>query len=179
MLAMKRPPVPVVVQQHVDDVVSLRNSRTYLVAAPHVRLHQLRRLDDRLAAHLDGLAVAGEYGAKLASMALESPETGEVFTAIVRAIEDRNAVGLDKLIALSEAIPASRRGTLSAFGWVSAASLRGITRALLKSPNAWRREIGLAASPKPGSGLAFCPQPFYDAPCPAPFASSSPAPSTT
>lgn len=144
-MAIARAPIPVVVQQHADDAAMLRNTRSHLVGAPHVRLHQLRRLDERIAGHLDGLAVAGEYGSKLALAALESPGPGEAFTATVRAIEDRDGARLDKLITLSEALPASRTGVLSAFGWVSAASLRGITSALLQSPDACRREIGLAA----------------------------------
>ena len=95
MTIVIRAPVPVVVQQHAEEAATLRNTRSYLVSAPHVRLHHLRRLDDRLAAHLDGLAVAGEYGSKLTTAALENPGSGETFTAAVRAIEDRNAAGLD------------------------------------------------------------------------------------
>ena len=140
-----RAPIPVVVQQHAEDVAMLRNTRTFLVSAPHVKLHQLRRLDDRLAAHLDGLAVAGEYGSKLAAAALERPGRGEAFTATVRAIEDRDVLGLDRLLAIAEAVPGSLSGVISAFGWVSAANLRGISKSLLDSPSPLRRQIGLAA----------------------------------
>ena len=140
-----RAPIPVVVQQHAEDVAMLRNTRTFLVSAPHVKLHQLRRLDDRLAAHLDGLAVAGEYGSKLAAAALERPGRGEAFTATVRAIEDRDVLGLDRLLAIAEAVPDSLAGLISAFGWVTAASLRDITKSLLDSPSALRRRVGLAA----------------------------------
>ena len=140
-----RAPIPVVVQQHAEDVAMLRNTRTFLVSAPHVKLHQLRRLDDRLAAHLDGLAVAGEFGSKLAAAALERPGRGEAFTATVRAIEDRDVLGLDRLLAIAEAVPDSLSGVISAFGWVSAASLRGISKSLLDSPSPLRRQVGLAA----------------------------------
>ena len=142
---MKRESIPTVVQQHAQDAASLRNARTSLVRAPHVKLNQLRRLDDRLAAHLDGLEVAGEYGSQLATAALESPGRGEVFTAAVRAIEGRDPAGLDRVIALVQALPDSPSGLMSAFGWVSAASLRGITSALLASPDPFRRRIGIAA----------------------------------
>ena len=140
-----RAPVPVVVQQHAEDAAMLRNTRSVLVSAPHVKLHQLRRLDDRLAAHLDGLAVAGEYGSQLASAALDRPGRGEVFTATVRAIEDRDVLGLDRLLAIAEAVPESLAGVISAFGWVTGASLHGITKSLLDSPSALRRQVGLAA----------------------------------
>ena len=55
-------PIPTVVRQHVEETAILRNTRSVLVRAPHVKLHHLRRLDDRLAAHLDGIAVAGDFG---------------------------------------------------------------------------------------------------------------------
>ncbi len=123
----------------------LRNSRTSQISAPHFKLHQLRKVDDRLVAHLDGLEVAGEYGFMLAESALERPGRGEAFTATVRAIEGRDVLGLDKLLAIAEAAPASLPGVLSAFGWVAKASLRGITKAFLESLSPLRRQVGLAA----------------------------------
>lgn len=153
-----RPPIPVVVMQHVEEAAHLRHVRSVLVRAPHVRLLHLGRLDERIAAHLDGIAVAGEHGTGLAQQALERPGTGEVFVATVRAIEDRDATRLDKLLAIAEAVPASRAGLLSAFGWVSAADLQGIIKALLQATQAWQREVGLAACAMhgvdPGSVLA-------------------------
>jgi len=62
MLATTSQPIPLVIQQHAEESAHLRHMRSVLTAAPHVKLHHLRRLDDRLAAHLDGLAVAGEFG---------------------------------------------------------------------------------------------------------------------
>ncbi len=158
MQTLARPPILTVVQQHQEEAACLRATREVLVRAPHVRLHQLRRMDDRIAAHLDGLAVAGEFGTKLCEAALESPGVGEVFAATVRALEDRHAASLARLISLAEAEPAAERGLFSAFGWVSAASLRGITRELLASRSAFQRSVGLAACSMhqvdPGSALA-------------------------
>jgi uncharacterized protein (TIGR02270 family) len=138
-----RPPIPVVVMQHAEESAMLRHMRSVLVRAPHVKLHQLGRLDERIAAHLDGLAVAGAYGRRLLQTALAEPGAGEMFAAAVRAIEDRDAQTLDKLLAVAEALPELRRGLGSAFGWVSASALRGIGRALLESASPFRRELGL------------------------------------
>lgn len=60
MLANLLEPIPHIIQQHAEEAAHLRHMRSNLVSAPHVKLRHLRRLDDRLAAHLDGLAVAGE-----------------------------------------------------------------------------------------------------------------------
>ena len=145
MLSLVREPISAVLHQHAEDAAALRNSRSLLASAPHVKLRHLLRLDDRLAAHLDGLAVAGEYGSQFALAALDRPGRGEIFTATVRAIEDRDASELDKLIAIAEAVPESRHGLVSSFGWVSASALRGITKNLLDSPKPFHRLVGLAA----------------------------------
>jgi len=68
----------------------LRHVRSVLVRAPHVRLHQLQRLDERIAAHLDGLVVAGDYGASLCRAALERPGAGETFACAALALERRD-----------------------------------------------------------------------------------------
>ena len=138
-------PIIPVVRQHAEESANLRNMRSGLVTAPHVKLHHLRRLDDRIAAHLDGLAVAGEFGWKLCEAALEDPGVGEVFAATVRAIEDKNLLALDKLLALAEAVPGSQPGLLSAFGWVSAQFLQGTIKNLLASGSSFQRQVGIAA----------------------------------
>ena len=84
---------------------------------------------------------------------------GEVFVATVGAIEDRDADRLDRLLAITEALPAARAGLLSALGWVSAADLQGITKELLESEaSPWRRQAGLVAcamhAVNPGTPLA-------------------------
>jgi uncharacterized protein (TIGR02270 family) len=143
--ALSRPPIAVVVQQHAEESAMLRHVRSVLVRAPHVKLHQLRRLDDRIAAHLDGLAVAGAYGTQCCTAALANPGAGEVFASTVRAIEERDNHALDRLLAIAAELPDAKRGLVSAFGWVSAQQLQGIARALLGAPDALRREVGLTA----------------------------------
>lgn len=138
-------PIPAIVQQHVEESAILRHVRSVLVRAPHVKLHHLRRLDDRIAAHLDGVAVAGEFGAKLCETALETPSTGEVFAAAVRAIEEKDTQWLDRLFALVAAVPKAQAGLTSALGWVSAQYLQGTIRDLLVSTESLRRHAGIAA----------------------------------
>src|SRR5689334_14875615 len=98
--ARSRPPIALMVQQHAEESALLRQVRSNLVRAPHVRLNQLRRLDDRIAAHLDGLAVAGQAGTACSQAALARPDVGELFTAAVRAIQDRDDAALERLLAI-------------------------------------------------------------------------------
>lgn len=144
MLATASQPIPHVIQQHAEESAHLRHMRTGHTTAPHVKLRHLRRLDDRLAAHLDGLAVAGEYGSSLCEAALESPGVGEVFAATVRAIEGKDERRLDKLFALVGAVPKAQPGLISAFGWVSAQYLQGTGAQLLVSVEPFRRQVGIA-----------------------------------
>ena len=145
MQALARPPIPVVVMQHAQESAFLRHVRSVLVRAPHVKLHQLQRLDERIAAHLDGLAVAGRFGAECCAEALVNPGAGEVFAAAACAIEAHDNAGLERLIAVAGALPDAKRGLLSALGWVSAAQLKGIVSALLASTDSLRREFGIGA----------------------------------
>ena len=142
---MDSAPIPVVVQQHVQEAAHLRLVRSVLVAAPHVRLLHLGRLDERIAAHLDGVAVASAHGKDLARRELERPGPGPLFVAAVRALEDGDREAFDTLLSIAEAVPESVRGLLSALGWVSANALTDVVRALLESPSPLRRASGLAA----------------------------------
>ncbi len=137
--------VPVAIQQHAEDAAILHASRTMLTTAPHVKLHHLRRFDDRLAAHLDGLSVAGEHAWPLCDAALATPTPGVVFAAAVLAIELKAEERLDRLYALVQAVPETQRGLMSAFGWVEQDQLRGTVAGLLASPDAFLRLIGIAA----------------------------------
>ena len=137
--------IPMIVRQHAEESAHLRNVRARLLNAPDVKLSDLSRHDERLAAHLDGLAIAGAGGWRACEEALEKPEAGVVFAAAVRAIEDRNAQQLSKLLAVVLAVPDARRGFLSAFGWVASRHLQGTIKDMLVSESAAQRWAGVAA----------------------------------
>ncbi len=138
--------VPSVVRQHADEAVFLATTRLALTGAPHVTLSDLRRFDNRLAAHLDGLRVAGEHAWPFCDPALGFASAGAAFTAAVRAIEEVDAPRLDSILALTEARPGVQRGLLSAFGWLEPGALHGLVAGLLGGlPDPFRRMVGLAA----------------------------------
>lgn len=159
MLAVCKHPIPVVVQQDAEEAAHLRHVRSVLIVAPHVKLRQLRQLDDRIAAHLDGLTVAGEFASQLCLAALESPGMGEVFCVAIRALDERKVDGLDKVLAIAATLPEALSGPVSALGWVSASDLKGIVSGLLSSSDSFRQRIGIAACAlhrvDPGAALAI------------------------
>jgi uncharacterized protein (TIGR02270 family) len=144
MLSISRKPVAKVLLQHVEDSAVLRNIRSSLVMSPHVKLNRLRRLDDRLAAHLDALAVSADEGWRLCMTGLERPGPAEIFVAAVRAIDDKRQDGLERLLAVCEAV-GDTDGLVSAFEWLDSAALQGSVKALLVSAVPFRRAIGIAA----------------------------------
>jgi uncharacterized protein (TIGR02270 family) len=110
-----------------------------------MRLLHLARLDARLAAHLDGLKVAGEAGSSLCVAALEEPNPGKVFAAAVGSIERHDQAGLARLHALTGAAPELQGGLIAAFGWVERGALQGIVSPGLSSTDPATRLIAVAA----------------------------------
>lgn len=135
----------VVVQQHAEESSFLWTTRAVLLRSPHVQLHRLRRLDERIAAHLDGLMVAGEAGCQALDALLASPDAGLVFALMVLSLQTRDASRLTRLVAIAGALPDVQRGMLSALGWVSSEDLQGTVRALLGSKVPLHRAWALAA----------------------------------
>ena len=137
--------IPHIIQQHAEESAILHNIRLQQVGASHVKLHHLRRIDDRIAAHLDGLTVAGSYGSSVCEAALESAGVGEIFTAAIRAIEEKDLQWLDRLFALAIAVPEVQSGLISAFGWISAQYLEGTGVGLLTSKDPFKQRMGIEA----------------------------------
>lgn len=139
------PIVQTVVQQHVDDAAVLYGCRSALCAAPHSALRDLRRFDDRLIAHLDGLSIAGDEGWPFCEAALHTPSAGALFINAVRVIQERRERGLDRVLAIAQAMPETRQGVLAAFGWLDPQHLEGMVARLLASEEAFSRLVGIAA----------------------------------
>jgi uncharacterized protein (TIGR02270 family) len=134
-----------VVRQHANEGADLYASRSRLARAPHGSLFDLRRMDGRLAAHLDGLSVAAEEGWRFCEALLEDRSPGATFVAAVRAIEAKQQQWLDRCFALARAAPETRDGLISAFGWLERSCLQGIVVGLLRSADPFSRMVGVAA----------------------------------
>lgn len=143
---LSRPAIPAILAQHAEDAMVIHAMRTAHTHDPHVKLEQLGRCDERIAAHLDGLAVAGNGAHTFVQALLETPSASAVFVAGVLAIGARQLETLDHLHALAGAEPSAGRGLRAAFGWVEPRQLRGLVADALASPDPRRRLVGIAAS---------------------------------
>jgi uncharacterized protein (TIGR02270 family) len=135
-----------VVSQHVSEVSDLWSQRVVLCGSPRVKLRHLGRWDERIAAHLDGVAIAGPEAEPCLAASLESVTPGNLFAATVVALQARNLDRLQELIALAEAVPQACSGLNDAFGWVEPDNLRGLVPRLLQSAVPFQRRLGIAAS---------------------------------
>jgi uncharacterized protein (TIGR02270 family) len=145
-VTMQRPIVKPVIEQHAADAAILHATRTRLTQAPHVTLAHLRRFDMRLAAHLDGLKIAGQEGSSMLLATLDDPSPSALFTATVNTIEQAQPQKLSHLLALAQSVQESQPGLRSAFGWVEAAALRGQVASLLNAADPFHRTVGIAAA---------------------------------
>lgn len=142
--------LPTITAQHIEEASLLRRTRCVLLHAPHVDLSALAREDQRLAAHLDGLLVAGKEGWHLTLDALnKDPNLGTVFTVGAMALLRADVSGLDVLIDRA-ANPTTQRALTSALGWQSAGALKGLVMAWMQTQaqdeaTTRRRSLALAA----------------------------------
>ncbi len=138
-------PIDGIVQQHADEAALLRENRSVLLRAAHVSLPLLLRHDNRIAAHLDGLSVAGANGLAHCQAALQDPGAGTVFAAAVCALDSESPHRIEPLLELAGSSGSAQRGLLSALGWMSPPRLRGVVRRLLGAQAPDLRRLGLDA----------------------------------
>ncbi len=74
-----------IIEQHSEEAAFLWLLRGSAVSAPHYKLKDLAKLDDRIDAHIDGLRIAEDAGWEILKKQLEEhPEPGEAFAAAPR-----------------------------------------------------------------------------------------------
>lgn len=142
---MSSPSIPSIVGEHATEAGFLWTIRARLEAAPHVRLFELNRHDNRIAAQLDGLAVAGEDGWRVCVEAVDTLSAGAAFTAMASALESGDAERAAGVIARGKDAEAGRVGIAGAFAWVDSHKLQGIVAGLLNAGDPPMRALGIAA----------------------------------
>jgi len=134
-----------ILSQHAEELSLLWLLRNDAVRAPNYNLQELADLEERIAAHFDGLRIAGEPGWALLEVALAQNEPGEVFAAGVIALEGGDPNSLSSVINVAEAVPETARGLVSALGWVERKKLAGTVRDMLTRGSPFMRMLGIAA----------------------------------
>jgi uncharacterized protein (TIGR02270 family) len=132
---------PAVVEEHAAEAAFEWTRRAGATRAYNYGLSDLARVDDRIDAHLHGLALAGEIGWQACVEQLELGP-GELFAAAVLAIGDRQR--LELVFEMAQAEPTWIDALVSAWGWArrerAEAALPGLFAA-----DELRRFVGFAA----------------------------------
>ena len=128
---------------HVSEAAFLWRHRERGARAPHFDLVHLGRLDERLEAHLQALALAGDTGRGLAEQALGDGDSAALFVAAWLACAHADAASLSHLAALAGADAAHAVALAAALTWLPADKTGTVVRSLLASPAPVHRAIGL------------------------------------
>lgn len=137
-------PLDEISSTHADEAAGLHDTRLFQVTAPHVNLHALGRLDDRLSAHLKGVAADEDFARRHLEAVLARPRRGATFVAAVWAIEAEQWDGLSRLWEVAQRTTRLGHSVLNAFGWMGPSRLTGLVPELLAHPNAVNRAAGIA-----------------------------------
>ncbi len=134
----------VVVRQHAENAAFLWTQRDRAVVAPHYRLKDIAKLDERVEANVDGLRVAGEVGWRLCVEGLEQQGPGEVFAGAVLSFGGADVNRIEKVLEVSQAAPGLDRPVVSALGWLEPETVKNYLARLIVSEDPLRRRIGIA-----------------------------------
>jgi len=133
-----------ITSQHAEESAFLWLLRDDAVQAPHYTLNDLKTLEGRIEAHLDGLRVAGDAAWAFCQEGLSLGEVGEVFAAGYTALDNSRNDWLSQTLEVVESAPETSRGLVSALGWVPKEKLQGLVVDWLKSENALHRLLGIS-----------------------------------
>lgn len=109
--------IPHILDRHIEDAAFLWLQRDAAVAEPHYDLKDLAELDERLAAHLDGIKVAGESAWQAVEQGLQFEEPGEYFVAAWLAIAELDGAKFEWLLNRAQSEAGNYRALLAAFAW--------------------------------------------------------------
>ena len=106
-----------IVEQHAEEAAFLGKSGDAAVEQPHYAIRYLRRLEERIESHLDGLRVAGEIGFEIALRELvQHFQPGELFAVAILTLELDDFSRLDQILEIATAHAQTQRGLFGAIG---------------------------------------------------------------
>ena len=141
---MEESMIEVVTSEYAEEAPFLWLQRVSAFYAPNYSVQQIADLDDRLAAHIDGLRVAGHEGWKLLESSLDSKGSEDFFSAAVLALEAKDG-RFEELIGRTKSAPEAVSGVISALGWSSHKAIAGRMKSYLDDPSPIKQKLGIAA----------------------------------
>lgn len=133
-----------IVEKFVDNASFLWILRSIAVGQPHYYLNDIRQLDQRIEAQLDGLMTALEQSWQACLEALEYQQPGEDFVAAMVAFKSRDPQKIQLAVeaGLSGDLAA---GLISALGWLQTAYVDDWISSFLSSKDLNHKYLAIAA----------------------------------
>ncbi|HEY8290560.1 MAG TPA: TIGR02270 family protein [Acetobacteraceae bacterium] len=145
---MAQPVIQDVLAQHAEGAGAVWIAREGLLRGAHARLPDLVRMDDRIDAYIDGLAVAGPGGLSLVLQSLGQEADG-YFVACLAAVQMGERNGLHQVLRRAlEGDPAGSepwRGLVAALAWADRSKAEPVIRHLVTAASPRLRWLGFAA----------------------------------
>ena len=134
-----------IAEQNASEAAFLWILRSQAVSSAQYYPVDIRELEGRIEANLEGLSAIGELGWQVCADQLVYEEPGEIFTAAVIALRSRNAVRIKMVCELALKTPEMTKGIISALGWVEAEIATFWMQRFLSVTDPKYRMLGLAA----------------------------------
>lgn len=135
-----------VVAQHAEEAAFLWLVRDSALRSAQYDLGDLIGLDTRIAAHLEGLEIAGDTGWEIAARELGWQQPGEVFAAGFLAFSHGDPERMDGVVSVAEADAELARGAIAALTWLDSEVAAPWIDQLVGADSAERRRIGVRAA---------------------------------
>ena len=119
-----------VLERHAEEAAELWPLRARASAAPHYKLKDLARLDERIEAHLSGLRVSPAE-AKPILAALELTHAGSAFARAAAALAAKDSTGFARVLAALEENAELVPGVVGALAWLPLETTEWAVRALM------------------------------------------------
>ena len=131
--------------QFADNASFLWVLRSIAVDQPHYSLNDIRELDQRLNAQLDGLMTSIEQSWNICLDALELKEPGEVFTAAILAFRSHDVNKIQVAVEVGLTNDETVKGLISALGWLPGKLVHGWIEKFMSSKDLKHKYLALAA----------------------------------
>lgn len=127
-----------------DELSFLWLQRTCAVKAPNVSFAQLHDDDERMAAHVDALRLAGTDGLQSAIEALDNEGAEDFFVGMLLALLV-DVPAWEGVVARLEGSGDEFAGALSALGWLPISGVSSCIESLVSDAHPLRQMLGIAA----------------------------------
>ena len=141
-----------IIAQHAEEAADLWLLRDACAHDPQFRVRDLRRLDERVEAHVDALRIAGEGASEVVNEILPAKKAAQVFALSLWtfAVGTRSPMGtrskMDELYGLGTSSPEVSRGLISALGWLPFDTAEPHIQHLVKSEYPAYRRAAISAA---------------------------------